>query len=72
MDENDYFWLQCQAPAGNWVDNLGSKDFDLVLNHKRYLTGLGSTCRIVTKTIDVLPECVEEHGPNNACSRCAS
>jgi hypothetical protein len=31
------FWLQTLAPAGNWVDSIGSDDFSSVCDHGRWL-----------------------------------
>lgn len=52
--EEPYFWLQCQAPAGNWYDSLGSQNLDNILSMKSYEEARGNTCRVVTKVIQVL------------------
>jgi hypothetical protein len=31
------FWIQMQAPAGNWVDTTGSNDKDWLAAHVKYL-----------------------------------
>lgn len=48
------YWLQCQAPAGNWYDSLGTPRLDIATSHMEFLQNSGKICRIVTKTIDVL------------------
>lgn len=52
--EGSYYWLQYQAPAGNWVDLVGFPTFEDAVSHGQYEQSLGKVCRIVTKTINVL------------------
>lgn len=52
--EGGYYWLQYQAPAGNWVDLVGFPTFEDAVSHGQYKQSLGNVCRIVTKTINVL------------------
>lgn len=34
------YWLQTRAPAGNWVDSLGSASKQSCIDHGRYLGGM--------------------------------
>lgn len=43
------YWLQTQAPAGNWVDSLGTDDLESALSHSDYLQDRGEKTRIVTR-----------------------
>lgn len=59
-------WLQCQAPAGNWVDSIGFPYYldsgrtmsqaiaDAEASAKYHEEILRTTTRIVRKTIEVL------------------
>jgi hypothetical protein len=45
------YWLQTKAPAGNWVDNLGSENKDACITHGRYLREKNSeTVRVIKRT----------------------
>jgi hypothetical protein len=48
------YYLQTQAPAGNWSDNMGSDDLERLVRHARFLTGHGHTCRIVERVDTVI------------------
>ena len=55
-DEMQY-WLQTQAPAGNWVDNLGVNNLEDAKQHGQFLADkYGQQIRIVTKHIQVIEE----------------
>lgn len=43
------YFLQKQAPAGNWVDSLGSSDLDGLRSHAKYLLANGDKVRIVER-----------------------
>ena len=51
------YWLQTQAPAGNWVDRIGSEDDAYLFNHAiasdHYPDG---TWRIVKRTDEVIQQ----------------
>lgn len=53
--EETLYWLQRQAPAGSWYDTLSSPLLESVTSHKKFLESKGTTCRIVMKTLYVLP-----------------
>ena len=44
------YWLQTQAPAGNWVDSIGSSDLETLLDHSDHLQDSGEECRIIERT----------------------
>jgi len=48
------YWLQTQAPAGNWVDSLGTDDLESALSHSDYLQDSGKKTRIVTRVDKVV------------------
>jgi hypothetical protein len=48
------FWLQTQAPAGNWTDNLGSDDQQACVSHGEYLAKQGDAVRVVERTDTVV------------------
>lgn len=53
--DNEYDYnVQCQAPAGNWFDVLGTRSLGTAVNHKEFCEERGDTCRIVTKVVKVL------------------
>jgi hypothetical protein len=41
------YTVQCQAPAGNWYDVLGTNDVHLVVRHANYHVEKGDEVRIV-------------------------
>ena len=44
------FWLQVQAPAGNWADRLGSDKLSYVVEHGDYLRNQhGERTRVVER-----------------------
>ncbi len=44
------FWLQQKAPAGNWVDNMGSDKLSGLISHKKFLEQVvGGEYRIVQR-----------------------
>lgn len=44
------YYLQTQAPAGNWVDNLGSDDIESLKGHASWLHEVkGQQVRIVER-----------------------
>lgn len=44
------YWLQTQAPAGNWVDNTGSSNVSYCESHGRFLLERGETVRVIERT----------------------
>ena len=50
---NHRYWLQIQAPAGNWVDSLGAT-LDACKSHGLYLQQQGELVRVVERTDRVL------------------
>lgn len=47
------YWLQTQAPAGNWTDYLGSHDEQTCVQHGEYLindTDYVGSVRVVKRT----------------------
>lgn len=48
------YWLQTQAPAGNWVDSIGSDDQEVCQRHGAYLAKHGETVRVVERQDIVL------------------
>lgn len=44
------FWLQTQAPAGNWVDSLGTTGKDAAIEHGKWL--LQKTDAIAVRVIE--------------------
>lgn len=50
-----HYWLQTQAPAGNWVDNMGSASRNSVITHGKWLQKEhGETVRVVDRTDTVI------------------
>lgn len=45
------YWVQKKAPAGNWVDSLGSHDFDDALRHA---AACGEEARVIERSDKVL------------------
>ena len=56
MSKEPAYWLQCQAPAGNWYDSLGTSSVKTCVSHMKFLQSRDPNlnCRVVTKTIHVL------------------
>ena len=50
---NHRYWLQTQAPAGNWVDSVGTT-LEACISHGRYLQQRGEIVRVVKRTDRVL------------------
>lgn len=50
------YYLQQKAPAGNWVDNLGTCDLQHCISHMEYLNRIYNKYeyRIVVKEITVI------------------
>ena len=44
------YWLQVKAPAGNWVDSVGTDDKQSAIDHGRYLETKGEETRVVERT----------------------
>lgn len=43
------YWVQTQAPAGNWVDSIGTNDLKAAKAHARYLHSIGETARVISR-----------------------
>ncbi len=52
--EEGVYWVQEQAPAGNWVDYTGFPTFEAAVDYGQYANSRGRNCRIITKTISIL------------------
>lgn len=50
------YWLQTQAPAGNWADSVGSEKLDVLRKHGAYMEKQGATVRIVSRTDKVISD----------------
>lgn len=50
------YWLQVQAPAGNWSDSVGSNSLDSLKAHAIWQREQGETVRIVERTDIEVPE----------------
>ena len=48
------YWVQVQAPAGNWYDSLGSNDLNAVRKHAAHLRERGHTVRIIRRKDTVI------------------
>lgn len=52
-----YYWLQTQAPAGNWTDNLGTEVLENAVSHGKWLMeNEKETVRVVTRLDTVVWE----------------
>lgn len=43
------YWVQNQAPSGNWVDSLGTDDLNIAVGHRDYNNTKGEISRIVCR-----------------------
>jgi hypothetical protein len=43
------YWLQTKAPAGNWVDCLGSELITDCISHGHYRRGRGDEVRVIER-----------------------
>jgi hypothetical protein len=43
------YWLQTRAPAGNWVDSLGSDSYSDCVGHGEFLRARGEAVRVVVR-----------------------
>lgn len=43
------FFLQTKAPAGNWVDSLGTSIAKHAFSHGEYLSKMGNKTRVVRR-----------------------
>lgn len=50
------YWLQTKAPAGNWVDNLGSDVRKSCIEHGKFLKERGDDVRVIERTDRVIWE----------------
>lgn len=50
------YWLQTQAPAGNWCDSLGTNNRKDAERHGRFLKHHGEKCRVIERIDRVLVE----------------
>jgi len=48
------YWMQVQAPGGNWVDSLGANDIESCLAHGDYLTQEHGKVTRVIERMDVV------------------
>ena len=46
---NKQYWVQTQSPAGNWVDNLGTNDFDSAVRYAKSIKTSGRVVRVVVR-----------------------
>lgn len=44
------FWVQTQAPAGNWVDSLGCNQLEDADSFAKHLVDTGHKVRLVIRT----------------------
>ena len=50
------YWIQTQAPAGNWCDTLGTDDLMSARNFADYQRSLGRTVRVAERADVVVPD----------------
>ncbi len=50
------YWVQMQAPAGNWVDSLGTDDKAGAIAHAKWLNNQGQRAARVIERADVVVE----------------
>lgn len=48
------YWVQTQAPAGNWVDNMGTARRAKAIEMAVYLQSKGETVRVVERVDTVV------------------
>jgi hypothetical protein len=53
------YWIQEQAPNGNYFDSVGLEGLAKAKQHARYLAGQGRACRIIQRVDEV----IESYGP---------
>ena len=71
------YWLQVRAPAGNWVDSLGSNDRNTCVDHGRWYVKnkihLRTDVRVVERTdVQVWPEADDLDEGNSVARRNAN
>lgn len=48
------YWVQTQAPAGNWRDELGTNELERATSFAEYLHGKGHNVRVVERVDTVI------------------